>query len=98
MQDELTDEFQYRIDHFKDDIQTSTPQANEQSFLITDTVAELQDWYTFKPQKAKQSADNQLNGNIIHSKGTLVNETPRISRNDPCPCGSGKKYKKRCGK
>jgi hypothetical protein len=23
-------------------------------------------------------------------------ETPKISRNDPCPCGSGKKYKK-CG-
>ena len=23
---------------------------------------------------------------------------PRIGRNDPCPCGSGKKYKKCCGK
>ncbi|MDR2090324.1 MAG: SEC-C domain-containing protein [Clostridiales bacterium] len=22
----------------------------------------------------------------------------RIGRNDPCPCGSGKKYKKCCGK
>ncbi|WP_269082983.1 SEC-C metal-binding domain-containing protein [Sporosarcina globispora] len=21
----------------------------------------------------------------------------KISRNDPCPCGSGKKYKKCCG-
>ncbi|ESJ18820.1 arylsulfatase-activating protein aslB [Salmonella enterica subsp. diarizonae serovar 60:r:e,n,x,z15 str. 01-0170] len=21
-----------------------------------------------------------------------------VSRNDPCPCGSGKKYKKCCGK
>lgn len=25
-------------------------------------------------------------------------ETPKIGRNDPCPCGSGKKYKKCCGK
>ncbi len=25
-----------------------------------------------------------------------VRETPRIGRNDPCPCGSGKKYKKCC--
>jgi preprotein translocase subunit SecA len=25
-------------------------------------------------------------------------ETPRVGRNDPCPCGSGKKYKKCCGK
>ena len=25
-------------------------------------------------------------------------ETPKIGRNDPCPCGSGKKYKKCCGR
>jgi HEAT repeat protein len=24
-------------------------------------------------------------------------DTPKIGRNDPCPCGSGKKYKKCCG-
>lgn len=28
---------------------------------------------------------------------TIVNET-KIGRNDPCACGSGKKYKKCCGK
>jgi preprotein translocase subunit SecA len=28
---------------------------------------------------------------------TIVKE-PKIGRNDPCPCGSGKKYKKCCGK
>ena len=27
---------------------------------------------------------------------TFVRETPRVGRNDPCPCGSGKKYKKCC--
>jgi len=27
---------------------------------------------------------------------TVVREEPRIGRNDPCPCGSGKKYKKCC--
>ena len=25
-------------------------------------------------------------------------EEPKVRRNDPCPCGSGKKYKKCCGK
>ena len=25
---------------------------------------------------------------------TIVREAPRVGRNDPCPCGSGKKYKK----
>ena len=29
---------------------------------------------------------------------TVVRETPKIGRNDPCPCGSGKKYKNCCGK
>ena len=28
---------------------------------------------------------------------TFRRETPKIGRNDPCPCGSGKKYKKCCG-
>ena len=29
--------------------------------------------------------------------GTVRRATPRIGRNDPCPCGSGKKFKKCCG-
>ena len=28
----------------------------------------------------------------------IVNAFPKIGRNDPCPCGSGKKYKKCCGR
>ena len=27
----------------------------------------------------------------------FVREAPKVGRNDPCPCGSGKKYKKCCG-
>ena len=27
----------------------------------------------------------------------VVREGPKVGRNDPCPCGSGKKYKKCCG-
>jgi preprotein translocase subunit SecA len=29
---------------------------------------------------------------------TVRRQTEKIGRNDPCPCGSGKKYKKCCGK
>ena len=29
---------------------------------------------------------------------TVVNKEPKIGRNDPCPCGSGKKYKNCCGR
>jgi preprotein translocase subunit SecA len=28
---------------------------------------------------------------------TMVRKTEKVGRNDPCPCGSGKKYKKCCG-
>ena len=28
---------------------------------------------------------------------TVVREAPKVGRNDPCPCGSGKKFKKCCG-
>jgi len=28
----------------------------------------------------------------------FVREAPKVGRNEPCPCGSGKKYKKCCGK
>ena len=28
----------------------------------------------------------------------VVNDGPKVGRNDPCPCGSGKKYKQCCGK
>ena len=31
-------------------------------------------------------------------KVPVVNEGPKVGRNDPCPCGSGKKYKNCCGK
>ena len=29
---------------------------------------------------------------------TVRHEQPKIGRNDPCPCGSGKKHKKCCGR
>ena len=29
-----------------------------------------------------------------HGGETYVRTEPKIQRNDPCPCGSGKKYKK----
>ena len=39
------------------------------------------------------------NSNASDSKPQpIVNNTPKVGRNDPCPCGSGKKYKNCCGK
>jgi SEC-C motif-containing protein len=38
-----------------------------------------------------------VDGETVAQK-PVVREGPRVGRNDPCPCGSGKKYKKCCGK
>lgn len=33
----------------------------------------------------------------VQPVATLRRETPKVGRNDPCPCGSGRKYKHCCG-
>lgn len=35
--------------------------------------------------------------NVSHRRFTVVNKR-KVGRNEPCPCGSGKKYKHCCGK
>jgi len=46
-----------------------------------------------------QPQQNAVNQNIENSKLKIENsQSDRIGRNDPCPCGSGKKYKKCHGK
>ena len=37
-------------------------------------------------------------GSSDTGKGTTIRKKDKVGRNDPCPCGSGKKYKKCCGK
>ncbi|MDR1586774.1 MAG: YchJ family protein [Treponema sp.] len=42
------------------------------------------------------------NGEWLYDEGDIVPQTvvrtsPKVGRNDPCPCGSGKKYKHCCG-
>lgn len=38
-----------------------------------------------------------LDPSLLLSKQPYIREEPKIGRNDPCPCGSGKKHKKCCG-
>ncbi len=50
----------------------------------------------------EDTAINLVDGHLTEKEGgmnkTVVNEGPKVGRNDPCPCGSGKKYKNCCGK
>ncbi len=40
-----------------------------------------------------ETGDAQAVANALFSDGPRLNDVPRVGRNDPCPCGSGKKYK-----
>ena len=50
----------------------------------------------------EKAAIELVDGKISPKEGglnkTIVNEEPKVGRNDPCPCGSGKKYKNCCGR
>jgi SEC-C motif-containing protein len=48
---------------------------------------------TFKKQDGVWLYDD---GEIVPT--TIVRSTPKVGRNDPCPCGKGLKYKQCCGK
>jgi preprotein translocase subunit SecA len=42
-------------------------------------------------------ADAAMQAALGSKSGTIERDAPKVGRNDPCPCGSGKKYKKCCG-
>ena len=57
----------------------------------------------FKVNIQKIEKDTKPQQNIIANATpvetkTFVNKSKKVGRNDPCPCGSGKKYKDCCGK
>ena len=39
---------------------------------------------------------SNYNDNINRQRNNVISGKPKIGRNEPCPCGSGKKYKKCC--
>jgi len=45
---------------------------------------------------ARQQQDPNSSGGGGDTSKTIRNIGPKVGRNDPCPCGSGKKYKKCC--
>lgn len=57
------------------------------------SIRQMKKW--MKEHEAELKAE-QAGG--VPKVETVVHDGPRIGRNDPCPCGSGKKYKKCCGK
>jgi hypothetical protein len=79
---------------------------------IQDTVEELRGWASFQPRKEPQPTRREPSVPLPlavpqerwdedpeygAAPATIRHTAPRVGRNDPCPCGSGKKFKKCCG-
>ena len=48
-------------------------------------------------ERARRPQQTFANSPEASAPQPVVRDAPKIGRNDPCPCGSGKKYKKCCG-
>ena len=59
---------------------------------VHETAAQFQD-----PASLAESSNVVTEANEVLAKAQPVRAVPRVGRNDVCPCGSGKKYKKCCG-
>lgn len=58
-----------------------------------DWLYDMEEWDTLlTPERRKELYRDQK------ASGTVVNKDKKVGRNDPCPCGSGKKYKYCCGR
>ena len=99
---------------FLDGINDSLVEPNPIEEMEEDTVVSLKfdkeklyknmvdakaDWLYELPQWKEIFSEEKLHELYLEQKksNTIV-KGPKIGRNDPCPCGSGKKYKKCCGK
>ena len=66
--------------------------------LFGDTIEELSTWYCFseKYRQERERARDAPPLPLFPPTAPARNPLRGIGRNDPCPCGSGKKYKKCC--
>ena len=68
--------------------------SNEKARYVAETCAE-HGWHYiigFEPDKPEDISDLEK---MLNPSKPVTSQ--KVGRNDPCPCGSGKKYKKCCG-
>lgn len=90
--------------HFLEDLEAtregdgSPANSRYQKSLITDTIDELSKWHCYSDEFLERQkvlkVDNALR--VAPWTEALAKSSDKLGRNDPCPCGSGKKFKKCC--
>ena len=64
--------------------------------FIDNVITEMEWWACFHPEPSTRSKTIPSAGFDYHKSTNQKPREAKIGRNDPCPCGSGKKYKKCC--
>lgn len=92
------------FEHFEADLQEALRNPDRSAFqkngpfIIESAIDEMQWWYCYseeyREKKRKDAVRNVLN--VMSRQELDVAPRVNIGRNDPCPCGSGKKFKKCC--
>jgi hypothetical protein len=94
-----------RYSHFKADLEHAIHNPTEprkkwvgEFTLFGDTIEELSKWGCFSDRykEDRESARNPVLLPLFLPSAPIVNPLRDVGRNDPCPCGSGRKYKKCC--
>lgn len=81
-----------------DSVRQDVPQLVEAYFEYLDTSGKMPDAAKWTEEMPEASAYYEKH---LRSDGSVKGETvhrtlAKVGRNDPCPCGSGKKFKKCC--
>ncbi len=71
-------------------------QRSDEYQLFGDTIEELSGWAAFAPEDEKTRIPTGVWDRLASESLPAVNRFRGVGRNDPCPCGSGKKFKKCC--
>lgn len=81
------------------DENTEVSLAFDKEKLYKNMVAAKADWLYELPQWKEIYSEEELKKLYKEQKeSTTIRKEKKIGRNDPCTCGSGKKYKKCCGR
>jgi hypothetical protein len=66
-----------------------------ESRLITDVIAEMEPWALYDRYEQLGLSDAKPSSPTLQAQP--MRSTPKVGRNEPCLCGSGKKFKHCCG-
>lgn len=89
-------DFEEQLRRTLDDPERRAGLAFDRIAPFEDTIATLSEWSAFSERSKVAAAGRAAGVTPSYLNPPVVNPNRNVGRNDPCPCGSGMKYKKCC--